>query len=137
MSSPIQRPWRIISITGLAALIFLLTAACTQNESSGAAPARPAAATGIPHLVDLGAEQCIPCKMMKPILDELREEYAGRMDVTFIDVRKYREEAEVYRVRMIPTQIFYDAEGNELYRRSGFIGKDDILATWRKLGYEF
>jgi thioredoxin 1 len=127
---------RIIVIS-LAALVFLLSVACTQTESSGADPGRPAAATGIPHLVDLGAEQCIPCKMMKPILDELREEYAGRMDVTFIDVRKYREEAEVYRVRMIPTQIFYDAEGNELYRRSGFIGKDDILATWRKLGYEF
>lgn len=88
-------------------------------------------------LVDLGADECVPCKLMKPILDNLTAEYAERMDVVFIDVWKNRDQAARFNVRMIPTQIFYDESGKELYRRVGFIGKDDILATWKKLGYSF
>jgi thioredoxin 1 len=75
--------------------------------------------------------------MMAPILDELRTEYAGRFEVEFVDAWKNREEAARYAVQMIPTQIFYAASGKELFRRSGFIGKEDILATWKKLGYDF
>jgi thioredoxin 1 len=75
--------------------------------------------------------------MMEPVLEDLKTEYAGRMQVEFIDVWKNREQAAQYGVQMIPTQIFYDAAGKELFRRSGFIGKDDILAKWRELGYDF
>jgi thioredoxin 1 len=75
--------------------------------------------------------------MMEPVLEDLKTEYAGRMEVEFIDVWKNREQAAQYGVQMIPTQIFYDAAGKELFRRSGFIGKDDILAKWRELGYDF
>ena len=96
-----------------------------------------AGAEGLPRLVDLGADKCIPCKMMAPILEELKKEYDGRMQVEFIDVWKDRAKGAEYGVRMIPTQIFYDAAGKELFRRSGFIGKEDILAQWRKLGYDF
>ncbi len=120
----------------LAAVFFLSLAACSQAEAPAEGQA-PFKATGLPRLVDLGADQCIPCKMMAPILEELKKEYAGRFEVEFIDVWKRREEATRYRVQMIPTQIFYDGSGKELYRRSGFIGKEDILATWKRLGYEF
>jgi thioredoxin 1 len=75
--------------------------------------------------------------MMAPILDELKQEYAGKFEVEFVDVWKYREKAAEYGVQIIPTQIFYDPTGKELFRRSGFIGKDDILAKWRDLGYDF
>lgn len=91
----------------------------------------------LPHLVDVGADKCIPCKMMAPILEELKTEYAGRMDVSFVDAWKKPEEAKKYQVKMIPTQIFYSTEGKELFRRSGFIGKEDILAKWLELGYDF
>lgn len=91
----------------------------------------------LPRLVDVGADKCIPCKMMAPVLEELKGEYAGRMDVMFVDAWKNPEEAEKYAVRMIPTQIFYDAAGKELFRRSGFIGKADILVKWHELGYDF
>jgi thioredoxin 1 len=94
----------------------------------------PATAARIPKLVDLGAERCIPCKMMAPILDELKREYAGRMDVVFIDVWKNPNAGRQYGIEMIPTQIFYDAEGKELFRHVGFYGKDDILNKWKELG---
>jgi thioredoxin 1 len=91
----------------------------------------------LPRLVDVGAEKCIPCKMMAPILEELKGEYAGRMVVDFVDVWKNPEEAQKYGVQMIPTQIFYNPEGQELFRRNGFIAKADILAKWQELGYDF
>lgn len=130
--------------TGL--LLLLLSAGCSQSadDTATSASSTPsAAATGVtlasgrPMLVDLGADECVPCKLMKPILENLTEEYAGRMDVIFIDVWKYRDQAARFNVRMIPTQIFFDEQGRELYRRSGFIGKEDILATWQQLGYSF
>jgi thioredoxin 1 len=73
---------------------------------------------------------------MAPILDELRREYAGRMDVVFVDVWKNPGAGSVYRVYSIPTQIFYDAAGRELFRHPGFFSKEDILETWKKLGID-
>lgn len=91
----------------------------------------------IPKLVDLGADKCIPCKMMAPILEELNKEYTGKMDVIFIDVWKNADQGSKYKVRVIPTQIFYSPEGKELFRHEGFYSKEDILARWKELGYEF
>jgi thioredoxin len=87
-----------------------------------------------PKLVDLGADKCIPCRMMTPVLAELAKEYAGQLDVVFIDVWKTRGEAEHYGIRVIPTQIFYGADGKELFRHEGFYAKKDILAKWKALG---
>jgi len=90
-----------------------------------------------PHLVDVGADKCIPCIKMAPILDALKEDFAGQFDVTFVDAWKNRDEAAKYHVRMIPTQIFYAADGKELYRHTGFFPRQAILNQWQKLGYEF
>jgi thiol-disulfide isomerase/thioredoxin len=90
--------------------------------------------SGRPRLLDLGAGKCIPCKKMAPILDELKEEYAGRMDVEFIDVWQNRDAASQYGIQSIPTQIFFDASGKELFRHEGFFAKEDILNKWEELG---
>lgn len=122
-------------------LLLLSLAACSNADSSNATQTEngsgPAAAEGLPRLVDLGADKCIPCKMMAPILEELKAEYAGRMEVEFIDVWKNKTKVSEYGIQMIPTQIFYDEQGKELFRRTGFIGKEDILAKWSELGYDF
>ncbi len=97
----------------------------------------PVFAGDLPKLIDLGADKCIPCKMMAPILDELKKDFAGKLEVEFIDVWKNPDQAGRYGVRMIPTQIFYDPAGKELFRHSGFIGREDILAKWHELGYDF
>jgi thioredoxin 1 len=73
---------------------------------------------------------------MAPILDQLRADYAGRMDVVFVDVWKDPVAGEPYRIRMIPTQIFYGADGRELARHEGFMSREDILAQWESLGVE-
>ena len=90
----------------------------------------------LPRLVDIGSGTCIPCKMMAPILDELKVEYAGSFKVDFLDVKKNPAFAEEYGIRLIPTQIFYDARGKECFRHEGFMSKEDILAKWAELGVE-
>ena len=88
----------------------------------------------LPRLVELGSTTCIPCKMMKPILDELTAEYAGTLEVVFVDVQQAPAEAEKFKLRVIPTQVFLDASGKELFRHEGFYPKEDILAKWKELG---
>ena len=97
------------------------------------APAKAA----LPRLVDLGADKCIPCRMMAPVLKDLQKEYEGRMEVEFIDVWKNPAAGKAYKINLIPTQIFFDATGKELFRHEGFFSKQDILAKWKELGVEF
>lgn len=90
----------------------------------------------VPRLVDLGRGTCIPCKMMAPILDELKREYQGRAVVEAIDLREDPEAAREYGIHLIPTQIFYDADGEEVWRHEGFLAKDAIVAKLKELGVE-
>jgi len=96
----------------------------------------PAAAAALPRLLDLGADKCIPCKMMAPILAELKETCAGVVTVEFIDVWQNPQAAEPYGIRVIPTQIFFAADGTELFRHEGFFSREDIAAKWLELGVE-
>ena len=100
------------------------------------APTMPPRTNALPRLLDLGANKCIPCKMMAPILEELKKEYAGKLVVEFIDVWQDKDAGKPYKIEMIPTQIFFDASGKELYRHVGFISKADILAKWKELGVD-
>ena len=70
--------------------------------------------------------------MMAPILEELRKEYQGRFDVVFIDIFENKEAISEYNVRVIPTQIFFNAKGKELFRHQGFYSKEQILAKWNE-----
>lgn len=88
----------------------------------------------LPKIVDLGSDMCIPCKMMVPVLDQLKKEYKGKLLVEFIDVGKNPAAKDKYRVRMIPTQILYDSKGKELFRHLGYWPKDDIIAEFKKHG---
>ncbi|HEQ60102.1 MAG TPA: thioredoxin [Firmicutes bacterium] len=105
-----------------------------QPETAAPLDSQPKA---IPRLVDLGAKKCVPCVMMAPILEELAEEYKGRLIVEFIDVWENRGAGREYGIRVIPTQIFYDASGKELFRHEGFYSKADILGTFERLGISF
>ena len=71
---------------------------------------------------------------MAPLLRELKSDYAGQLEVEFIDVWKTPEAAKPYKILLIPTQIFFAADGKELFRHEGFYSKEDILAKWKELG---
>ena len=103
-----------------------------KEETSHQVPVQ--ASASLPRLVDLGAKKCIPCKLMAPILEELKKEYAGVFEVDFIDVWQSPEKVKEYGLQVIPTQIFYDSSGKELFRHEGFFSKEDILLKWKQLG---
>ena len=117
-------------------LTALLTALPVVALALEAGPETAGPTPGMVTMVDLGAKSCIPCKMMAPILEELRTNCAGRLDVEVIDVRKNGDAGEKYGIRVIPTQIFISAEGKELFRHEGFFSKEDILAKWKEFGVE-
>ena len=85
-------------------------------------------------MIDLGAKTCIPCKMMAPILDKLEKRYAGIADIIFIDVWENKDQASRFGVRAIPTQIFYDRKGQEVYRHIGFFPEEAIISQLKKMG---
>jgi thioredoxin 1 len=85
-------------------------------------------------MVDLGAKSCIPCKMMAPILEKLEKDYKGRAAVVFLDVWKDPDQAKRFGISVIPTQIFYDKQGKEVLRHSGFMSEEAIVAQLKKMG---
>jgi thioredoxin 1 len=85
-------------------------------------------------MVDLGATKCIPCKMMAPILQKLEKRYAGKAAIVFLDVWVDPEPATHFRIRIIPTQIFFNKKGEEVYRHEGFMSEKEIVAVLQKLG---
>ena len=138
----------VAAVIVAAGVVFALKHNQTQLSEPSAAiaakvvsnPAESATATetsaALPRLVDLGADKCIPCKQMAPILEEMKTTYAGQLEVEFIDVWKNPDAGGPYGIRVIPTQIFYDAGGKELFRHEGFFGKEDMLAKWKELGVD-
>jgi thioredoxin 1 len=134
-----KRSGQVVVFALLAAAVVIVAAvrgrerepAARRAETAANAPIAP-----VPRLVDLGAGKCIPCKAMAPILDQLRTDYAGRVEVTFIDVWQAPDQATPYRIHMIPTQIFYGADGRELARHEGFMSREEILAQWKAVGVE-
>lgn len=125
------------------AAAVVLTGGCGRDEGADRTRAETAkvdtVAThatprDIPRIVDLGMGKCIPCKMMAPILDELTEEYRGRAIIEVIDIGDKPEAVKEYGMRIMPTQIFFDAEGNEFWRHEGFLAKEDIVEKLREMG---
>lgn len=111
-----------------------MTSAAETADVPATTASSDGASHGLPCLLDLGAGKCIPCKMMAPILDDLKDEYEGAIDVEFVDVWQHPELAREYGVKSIPTQIFLGGSGKELFRHVGFFAKEDILAKWKELG---
>ena len=137
--SRMSKVWKIAIVVVLAAIVAAVIINKQMGPSPGTDPDKGAAqvsqpAAGLPRLVDLGAKTCIPCKMMAPILEELKRTYAGRLDVQFIDVWENPDAGRQYGISLIPTQIFFDASGKERFRHEGFFSKEDILAKWKELG---
>ena len=85
--------------------------------------------------VELGSVNCIPCRMMKPVMKAIEDKYKDQVQVIFHDVKVKKEMVAKYKVRVIPTQVFLDAEGKEFFRHEGFFPKEEIIRLIdKKLG---
>jgi len=124
----------IITVVAAYGLTWKSPTAREATVSSNAPRSHASQSVGRVTMIDLGAGECIPCKMMAPIIEELQKEYAGRADIVFIDVWKNRDQAKKYGIRAIPTQIFFDADGREAHRNVGFMDKKQIVEVLSRLG---
>jgi len=122
----------VVFVVGAAVAAYMMRPAADTNPGHSG-EGTVVETTALPRLLDLGADKCVPCKMMAPILEELKEDYVGTLAVEFIDVWKDPAAARPYGIKVIPTQIFFSPDGTELFRHEGFFSREDILAKWREL----
>jgi thiol-disulfide isomerase/thioredoxin len=88
---------------------------------------KKALASGKPVLVDFGANSCVPCRQLRPVLKDVKNEYSGKAEILVIDVYKYQSLAKEYKIMLIPTLVFFDSKGKETFRHTGVLEKDKIV----------
>ena len=152
----ISRKLRFVSITILMALLTVVASCSGDNTTTapeGEAVLTPtpreenpsalatisleqALSSGRPTLAEFGSNQCAPCKLMKPILEELAVEYQDKLNVVIIDVYKHRDLAGQFEIMTIPTQIFFDSSGNGVIKHTGILPKEAIIAVLNEMGIE-
>ena len=118
-------------------LTFLMVISCQSSEPNlDSIPLERALSNGKPTLAEFGRGVCVPCKAMKPILEELSVEYKGRLNVVIVEIDDHLNLTRQYGIMAIPTQIFFDSSGKEITRHIGFWSKEEIIAQSKKLGIE-
>ncbi len=103
-------------------------------ESNTEEDFKKAIASGKPVLVDFGANSCVPCRQMRPILKEIGTEYLEKAKVLVIDVYKYQKLAQEHKVMLIPTLVFFDSKGKEVFRHVGVLDNEKIVAKLKEIG---
>lgn len=114
--------------------LSILAVSVTLHPSIFASEFDKVPVKGMVTMIDLGAKSCIPCKMMAPILVKIEKAYKGKAAIVFIDVWEHREQIKRFGIKAIPTQIFFDEKGNEVYRHLGFMSEEDIITQLKKMG---
>jgi len=114
--------------------IRLQKIAAKPPESNTEEEFKNALASGKPALVDFGANSCVPCRQLRPILKDVRNEYSGKAEILVIDVYKYQTLAKEYKIMVIPTLVFFDSKGKEVFRHMGVLDKEKIVAKLKEVG---
>jgi thioredoxin 1 len=144
MSSDEEAPLKIVRniiLLLLAASLFWLLAGCQSDNSPpildlASIPLEQALSSGKPTLAEFGRGVCVPCKEMKPILEELATEYEGKLNVVIVEIDDHMDQVRQYEIMVIPTQVFFDSNGKEVIRHMGFLPKEDIIAQLKMMGIE-
>jgi len=124
----------IVLFAAAGAIRFQFFSDDTGSAATESHEARDVPVKGMVTMVDFGANACIPCKMMAPIMAKVEKKYKGKAAVIFIDVWKDQAPAKRFGIRAIPTQIFFDKKGSEVYRHEGFMSEANIDRIFAKMG---
>lgn len=128
-----MKPGTIISLILFIALFATSTA---YGASDSTAQFNNIPRQGMVTMLDLGATRCVPCKLMAPIIKDIEKQYETKAAIVFIDVWQHPDQAHRFGIRAIPTQIFFDKNGKEVYRHVGFMGEKDIVQQLKKMGVD-
>jgi len=127
-------------VSAVAIIVFVsiltlpLTPLCFADATNVDGILKRARTDGKAVMLELGSVGCIPCEQMKPVMKKLSENYKGKLEVVFIDVRRDGNAARRYGVYVIPTQVFLDRNGKEFHRHVGFYDYEEIVPVLKKAG---
>lgn len=125
---------RILFILTLFLLAFGALACAGKKKDAGA---KESSAGGYQvTFIELGSVNCMPCKMMQPVMADIEREFAGKVKVVFYDVwtEQGQPYGRMYGIRVIPTQVFLDRDGKEYYRHEGYFPKEELIKVLRMKG---
>lgn len=115
---------KLLVLCGFISLI-LFVYGCVDNSTNTIKPT-PIDSSLKMIFVELGSNNCIPCKNMRPVMDSIQKKYGSQILVKFIDVLQNSKEAEPYKIKVMPTQVFLDTNNQEIHRHGGFYSEDSI-----------
>ena len=119
----------------LVVLTFLaLSGYASANASEVDAVLSKAKKEGKIVMLELGSVGCVPCEQMKAVMEKLKTNYKGKLEVFFVDVQKDRDTGRKFGVFAIPTQVFLDKNGKEFHRHMGFYAYEEIEPVLKKAG---
>jgi len=124
----------IMKKRGIKTFLYVLLIFCVGTGYAFSEEFEKMPVKGMVTMIDLGAKKCIPCKMMAPIIEKMEKNYKEKAAIVFIDVWKNKDQAKRFGIRTIPTQIFFNKEGKEVYRHVGFMGEKAIIEQLKKMG---
>ena len=99
-------------------------------------PVDRARMSGKPTMAEFGASGCVPCDMMQPILENLRKKFPDRLNVLFVHVQEDPIMGARFGIQSIPVQVFFDKDGREVFRHTGFYAETEVLKQLTKMGVE-
>ncbi len=125
--------FRAVIVTSI---LILQLAGCGNNETSTDSDSSDTSASHLVTFIELGSVNCVPCQMMQPVMEELEKNFPNDLEVLFYDVwtKEQSRYAEEYGIRVIPTQVFLDKNGNEFYRHEGFFPYEQVVEVLKGKG---
>lgn len=124
----------ICAIVSIIALILVKQHLRSERKKEPVKQTANAGQVQLPRMLELGSTTCVPCKMMEEVLESLKHKYSDQLQVDFVDVTVSPETGEKHKIKLIPTQILFNAEGKEIFRHEGFFPEKDIVAKFKELG---
>jgi len=131
----IRMRFRFIAALIGCALCTVLTTADVR-AAGGTFDAESVSAKGTVTMINLESHACPACRRMVPVLEAIGKRFEGRVSVILIDVDKDPGQLDRFKTEYVPLQVFFNAEGKEVYRHVGFMPEEDIVAQLRKMGVE-
>jgi len=127
---------RLLNLALVIAVFGIVSIIAQEKKSATAAKNVPPERKPLVTFVELGSVNCIPCRQMQPVMKAIEKKYGAQVKVVFYDVWKpdQRKYAEQYGIKLIPTQVFLDAAGKELFRHEGFYPEAEIDKLLQKQG---
>ena len=127
---------RLLNLALVIALFGIASIIAQEKKSAAAEKNVPPEKKPLVTFVELGSVNCIPCRQMQPVMKAIEKKYGDQVKVVFYDVWKpdQRKYAEQYGIKLIPTQVFLDAAGKELFRHEGFYPEAEIDKLLQKQG---